>query len=230
MLDDFGNVNIILSNELYAQGENEKNKYDINKENDFYSLINKKRKRHFSNNKNYKAYKCPSCASSFLSKYYKHIHEKNNFQSNNKNKNLETTKINQQGQDSQSKIKMQNISSFFKNYNNINLKKENDLSDDITKMNNQNNIIKIKKIAFEEKKENDQNNGEVNSNNKNTKKVEDYENDIISENEKKNNEKKNIFVCKLIRSEAKKEISTTEKQNKEKKIILKVEKLIAPQI
>lgn len=226
MLDDLGNVNIVLSNELYIEKGKEKNKSDLNKENDFYSLINKKRKRHFSNNKNYKVYKCPSCASSFLSKYYKHIHEKNNFKTNNNNKKNLEIKTNQQNQDSQSKIKIQNISNCFKNYNKINMKEANYSSDDKTKGNNENNIIKVKKINFE----NNDNNGEVNSNNKYTEKEDYYQNVIIPENEKKSNEKKNIFVCKLIRSELKKEIPTTEKQKKEKKIIIKVEKCIAPQI
>ena len=47
MLDDLGNVNIVLSNELYIEKGKEKNKSDLNKENDFYSLINKKRKKAF---------------------------------------------------------------------------------------------------------------------------------------------------------------------------------------
>jgi len=230
MLDDLGNVNIVLSNEIHIQRGKEENKSDLNKENYFYSLINKKRKRHFSNNKNYKVYKCPSCASSFLCKYYKHIHEINNFKlNNNNNKNFEI-KTNQQDQDSWSKTKIHNISNFFKNYNKINIIDANFPSDDITKRNNENNIIKIKKFNFESKKEKDDN-GEVNSNNnKYTREDNYYENEIIPENEIKSNEKKKIFVCKLISSEVKKETPKTDKQKKEKKIIIKVEKFIAPLI
>ena len=73
-------LNIENGNENYKfylkkEIENEKYNTDLNKENYFYSFINKKRKRYFSKQK-HNIYKCPSCASSSLSKLYKHIHEK----------------------------------------------------------------------------------------------------------------------------------------------------------
>ena len=97
------------------------------------------------------------------------------------------------------------------------MREENDLSDDITKGNYQNNIIEIKKI------------NDNYSNNKYSKEGDYYENEIIPEKEKKSNEKKNIFVCKLIRSEVKKEMPI-EKTRKRKKKIIKIEKCIAPPI
>lgn len=48
---------------------------NLEKENEFYSLLSKKRKRNKSNNKcNYIINICPSCASSKLRKIYKHFH------------------------------------------------------------------------------------------------------------------------------------------------------------
>ena len=75
-MNAFGNYNIVLTNDLYTKNEiivltndlnnEDDNNSDISKENNFFSFINKKRKRHHSKTK-YKIYKSPSCASSSLS-------------------------------------------------------------------------------------------------------------------------------------------------------------------
>ena len=86
MSEKLGNINIILTNSFYQNSEKEK--ADLINENNYYSMMNKKRKRKNS----YKSHelnisKCPSCASSFLRKYYYHIHNDKNV--NNKNKSIE---------------------------------------------------------------------------------------------------------------------------------------------
>jgi len=86
MSEKLGNINIILTNSFYQNSEQEK--ADLINENNYYSMMNKKRKRNNSH-KRYKLNisKCPSCASSFLRKYYYHIHNDKNV--NNKNKSIE---------------------------------------------------------------------------------------------------------------------------------------------
>ena len=140
---------------------NEGNKSDLNKENDFYSLMQKKRKRHYSNNnkKNHSIRKCPSCASSFLSKYYKHIHERNNCSHNHRQINLENSLNEQHIKELKYQLSNQNISNQPKNYlypqniinnnidNNINEKNNKTLlCDKMTSSKNENNenIIKVK--------------------------------------------------------------------------------------
>ena len=189
MFEDLDKYDFILTNNQDFEKEIEKNKTDLVKENDFYSFINKKRKRHFSKKK-YNIYKCPSCASSTLGKLYKHIHEKHYNQNNNKNlHNIE---------------KKSNIKEI--EYNPI--------------------ILKTVKISAD-KKENE-NNEIISENNSGEKIVNNYENFVMSDKKKKDNEKKNIFECKIIKNEIK------EKKKKkpifEKKIVLKVEKIIAPPI
>ena len=86
MSEKLGNINIILTNSFYQNSEKEK--ADLINENNYYSMMNKKRKRknsHKSHKLNIS--KCPSCASSFLRKYYYHIHNDKNV--NNKNKSIE---------------------------------------------------------------------------------------------------------------------------------------------
>ena len=182
MLKVVENYNIVLTSELNT--ENEKNKSDISKENAFYSLINKKRKRHYSK-RNYKIYKCPSCASSSLSKIYWHIHEKNKFR-NYKNKSL--------------------------------LNKE-----------NQKIILKVEKI-YCEKEENNDNHEDIKDLNDMNKKIgnNDYlKDDIVSDNQKKEKEKKNIFESKLIRN-APKNNKVNEIKKNDKKIILQIDKIFCP--
>ena len=86
MSEKLGNINIILTNSFYQNSEKEK--ADLINENNYYSMMNKKRKRNNSH-KSHKLNisKCPSCASSFLRKYYYHIHNDKNV--NNKNKSIE---------------------------------------------------------------------------------------------------------------------------------------------
>ena len=57
----------------------------------------------------------------------------------------------------------------------------------------------------------------------------EFKNDAVSEKEKKENEKKNIFECKIIKSEIKEKKEKEPKTNIEK-VIIKVEKCIAPPI
>ena len=86
MSEKLGNINIILTNSFYQNSEQEK--ADLINENNYYSMMNKKRKRknsHKSHKLNIS--KCPLCASSFLRKYYYHIHNDKNV--NNKNKSIE---------------------------------------------------------------------------------------------------------------------------------------------
>ena len=86
MSEKLGNINIILTNSFYQNSEKEK--ADLINENNYYSMMNKKRKiknSHKSHKLNIS--KCPSCASSFLRKYYYHIHNDKNV--NNKNKSIE---------------------------------------------------------------------------------------------------------------------------------------------
>ena len=94
MSHKLGKYRFLLSNLKYHQYD-KLNKTDLNMENEFYSLIQKKRKRHYSNKKsynyNYNIYKCPSCASSLLRKYYKHINEKNTYPHINKKVDIESS-------------------------------------------------------------------------------------------------------------------------------------------
>ena len=89
MSQKLGNINIILTNSFYQGNKKEQLKIkDIINENNYYSLINKKRKRSLS----HKAHKlnvnkCPSCASTLLGKYYNHIHN------HNKNKIIENINL-----------------------------------------------------------------------------------------------------------------------------------------
>ena len=186
MSQDLGNINIILSSTLNM--DNEKNKSELNKENNFYSLINKKRKRNYSNKK-YKIYKCPACASFSLRKLYKHIHEIN----------YPNNRI----------IELQNIKNELENKNII----------------NEENIININNVSCEIK---NNNNNEINDNNMGNNQYNNYYvNERLYEEEKSNNEKKNIFECKIIKSDMKKKLK---KPKKSKKIIIQIEKVIAPEI
>ena len=91
MSKKLGNINIILTNSILDLKKKEKVKSDLINENSYYSLMNKKRKRNYSNKKmKIIINKCPSCASSLLEKHYKHIHDEhidnNNYIFENKNK------------------------------------------------------------------------------------------------------------------------------------------------
>ena len=78
MSQKLGNINIILTNLSYEGNEKTKDKNELINDNKYYALINKKRKRNSSHkNLKFNINRCPSCASALLSKYYKHIHDKN---------------------------------------------------------------------------------------------------------------------------------------------------------
>ena len=283
MSQNLGNIKIILSNALYNQDD----KSDLIKENNFYSFINKKRKRHF-HNKNYKISKCPSCASSSLRKLYKHIHEIKDYSNNYNIIELEKSKNRQLTNELNNQLSNQNVSNspkvklFPKNFinnsdekNNLSnnntspkkdsRKRENNVEDNKNnnsiinedEKKNENKIIKneedkkdnndVRKVLNNEKKKivnlkisttiiktdnniNDKNGNNILSVYKNKKKENEqlYENDSLSENEIYSNSRQNIIETRLIRtSEKKKKVV---KPKKRKEIILKVEKLIAPQI
>jgi hypothetical protein len=249
MSQNFGNLKFYLRSSLNYR-DIEQQKTDLKKENDFYSLINKKRKRHISN-KNYKIMKCPSCASSSLRNFYKHIHE---------NKNQKMRKFeenNQQMQELKYQLENKVISSpkkyLFpsKNANIINKNESNDNQDilknniTISKINNdigeQNKPIGNKKKKTKSQKismvcETKRVNKEIGKGNSRKIKKDDgdedekffYQNDDLSEDEKSKNDKQNIIECKLVKvSEKKKKVV---KPKKSKKIIIQVERVIAPQI
>ena len=149
--------------DLNKEIENEKYNTDLNKENYFYSFINKKRKRYFSKQK-HNIYKCPSCASSSLSKLYKHIHEKHckktnlvnikpsNSQQKEKNIFLKTIKISSDKKENEKKEVMKEINSCEK----IDNKFKNDvLGEKEKKENEKKNIFecKIIKSEIKEKKQ-----------------------------------------------------------------------------
>ena len=233
MSQHFGNLRFVLSNELVIK---EKTKSDLNNENEFYSLMNKKRKRNISlKNKNYLIYKCPSCASCKLRKFYKHIHEKNNINNDSNIINIQNNFDSQNiyGLNSQSPNKkvLNTINiNFPKNIKEYNNEKQNtnNLEDEITYKNN-NNIIKINNLISNEIKNNENKEENNRDNDKDIiEKKSYYENGILSEKEKSNNKKNNIFECKLIRSEIKDK--KTEENKKDQKIILKVVKMIADEI
>jgi hypothetical protein len=156
MSKKLGNINIILTNTFYEG--NEKEKSEINNENNYYALINKKRKR----NSSYKVHKinvdkCPSCASSLLRKHYKHIHDiiNSNINIDNKNdiriKNLENKK------DKNSFLEIKN-----KNFNNnMDLFAKNDIKSNQETFSKKDNFIqnnknqRFSKISKYDEKEND---------------------------------------------------------------------------
>jgi hypothetical protein len=233
---------------------NEENKTDLNKENDFYSLMQKKRKRHFSNRKNHNIDKCPSCASSLLRKYYKHIHEKNNFpyvNNINEQKRLENSLNEEQIDEFKQQLPNKKISN--EPNNNLYPQNINNFIDNNINENYQDNIININEYDnnhYNKKIDNhnifeDEKNDEDFRNNESGKKMLDnnikineiydfnknydyYENDSISDSEKNKNEKKNIIECRLIKSSQK--IKKVKKPKKKKPIIISVEKCIAPLI
>ena len=83
MSKNLGNINIILTNTFYKEKEKGKSKLELINENNYYALLNKKRKRHLSKDRHFfNANRCPSCVSASLRKYYKHIHDND---INNKN-------------------------------------------------------------------------------------------------------------------------------------------------
>ena len=251
MSQNLGNLNFYLRSSLnYRDIEDQKT--DLNKENDFYSLINKKRKRHISN-KNYKIMKCPSCASTSLRNFYKHIHEKKS------HKMREFEENNQQMKELKYQLENKVISSpkkyLFppKNVNIINKNESNDNKDifknnitiskiknDIGEKNKQ--IGNVKKKANTKKIsmvcETKRDNKEIGKGNSRKIKKDDdddgederfvYQNDDLNEDEKIKNDKQNIIECKLVKVSAKKK--KVVKPKKSKKIIIQVERVIAPQI
>ena len=249
MSQNLGNLKFYLRSSLnYRDIEDQKT--DLNKENDFYSLINKKRKRHISN-KNYKIMKCPSCASSSLRNFYKHIHENKN------HKMREFEENNQQIRDLKYQLENKVISSpkkyLFppKNVNFINKNESNDnhdiLKNNITISKINNDIgERNKQIGNEKKKTNIQkismvcetkrDNKEIGRENSRKIKMDGdgedeklvYQNDDLNEDEKSKNDKQNIIECKLVKVSAKKK--KVVKPKKSKKIIIQVERVIAPQI
>ena len=250
MSQNLGNLKFYLRSSLnYRDIEDQKT--DLNKENDFYSLINKKRKRHISN-KNYKIMKCPSCASTSLRNLYKHIHEKKNhkmreFEENSQQirelkyhlenkvisppkkylfpqKNANIIK-NNENNDNQDILK-----------NNITISKiKNDIGEKNKQIGNEKKKINIEKISMvcETKRDNKEIGRE---NSRKIKKDGDdgeddkfvYQNDDLNEDEKSKNDKQNIIECKLVKVSAKKK--KVVKPKKSKKIIIQVERVIAPQI
>ena len=249
MSQNLGNLNFYLRSSLNYR-DIEQQKADLNKENDFYSLISRKRKRHISN-KNYKIMKCPSCASSSLRNFYKHIHECKN------HKMREFEENNQQIKELKYQLENKVISSpkkfLFppKNVNIINKNESNDNQDilknniTISKINNdigeQNKPIGNKKKKTKTQKismvcETKRGNKEIGKGNSRKIKKDDgdedekffYQNDDLTEDEKSKNDKQNIIECKLVKvSEKKKKVV---KPKKSKKIIIHVERVIAPQI
>ncbi len=255
MSQNLGNLNFYLRSSLnYRDIEDQKT--DLNKENDFYSLINKKRKRHIRN-KNYKIMRCPSCASSSLRNFYKHIHEN---PENKNHKMREFEENNQQIRDLKYQLENKVISSpkkyLFppKNVNFINKNESNDnhdiLKNNITISKINNDIgERNKQIGNEKKKTNIQKISMVcetkrdsreidKGNSRKIKKDGDgddgedeifmYQNDDLAEDEKSKNDKQNIIECKLVKVSAKKK--KVVKPKKSKKIIIQVERVIAPQI
>ena len=249
MSQNLGNLNFYLRSSLNYR-DIEQQKTDLNKENDFYSLISRKRKRHISN-KNYKIMKCPSCASSSLRKFYKHIHECKN------HKMREFEENNQHIKELKYQLENKVISSpkkfLFppKNVNIINKNESNDNQDilknniTISKINNDigeyNKPLGNKKKKTKTQKismvcETKRVNKEIGKGNSRKIKKDDgdedekffYQNDDLTEDEKSKNDKQNIIECKLVKvSEKKKKVV---KPKKSKKIIIQVERVIAPQI
>ena len=243
MSQNLGNMNFYLRSSLNYR-DIEQQKTDLNKENDFYSLINKKRKRHWFN-KNYKIMKCPSCASSSLRNFYKHIHENKNY------KMREFEENNQQINELKYQLENKVISSPKKYLfppKNINIikKSESNSHQDILKNNAtiskiNNNIGEQNKSKEKEKKEINlvcvpkKDNKEIDKEdsrkiNKDDDEDEEYfyQNDDLTEDEKNKNDKQNIIECKLVKVSAKKKKVVRPKKTKIK--IIQVERVIAPQI
>lgn len=257
MSQNLGNLKFLLRSSLNYR-DLEPQKTDLNKENDFYSLINKKRKRYWPNN-NYKIRRCPSCASSSLRNFYKHIHENKN------GKIMEYEEINQKIKELKYQLENKVISSpkeYLFPQKNINIiknegnNKKNILENNIiiSKINNnireQKEPIKDKKpkgentqkkgFICETKRDNNEiginynNNQNIDfNNNEDLKKSNEeeeffYQNDDLNEDEKNKNNEQNIIECKLVKISAKKK--KVVKPKKSKKIILQVEKCFAPQI
>ena len=245
MSQNFGNLKFYLRSSLNYR-DIEQQKTDLNKENDFYSLINKKRKRHWCN-KNYKIMKCPSCASSSLRNFYKHIHENKN------HKMREFEENNQQINELKYQLENKVISSpkkylFHPKIINIIKGNESNSHQDILKNNTTiskaNNNIGEQNESKEKEKEKKEINlvcetkrdnkkiGKEDSRKINKDDDEDeeyfYQNDDLTKDEKSKNDKQNIVECKLVKVSAKKKKVVRPK--KTKKIIIQVERVIAPQI
>jgi len=240
MSQNLGNLKFLLRSSLNYR-DIELQKTDLNKENDFYSLISKKRKRHCSN-QNYKIRKCPSCASSSLRNFYKHIHE-------NKNNNMKDYEDNNQ-QIKELKYQLENkVISSPKKYlfppKNINIiKKEEKDKKEILESNITNNDMreqdepkgdekykdtKKHKICLVCEAKRDNSKIEKEGLGKSNEEEEYfYQNDELNEDEKSKNDKLNIIECKLVKVSAKKKKVT--KPKKSKKIIIQVERVVAPQI
>lgn len=85
MSQKLGNIKIVLTNSHFQ--DKEIDKADLTNENNYYALLNKKRKRNSSHKNNkFEIDRCPSCASELLRKKYNHIHCN---KIGNKNKNVE---------------------------------------------------------------------------------------------------------------------------------------------
>ena len=219
MSHNLGKYRFILSNLKYHQYD-KGNKTDLNMENDFYSLIQKKRKRHYSNKKNdnynYNIYKCPSCASSLLNKYYKHIHEINNCPHINKKVDIESSLNDHQFKELNYQLSNPIISNSPKEYiypqinkinNNINIHDNNiNNNDKNTNINDKNININDKNTNINDKNININDNN-ININEINRNKI-IYDNNAFSNKEKESNMHKN-------------------KKDENKKIIIEIEKKIS---
>ena len=232
MSQNLGGIKFLLSNSYHQEKEEMKN--ELIKENNFYSLINKKRKRNISN-KNIIVNKCPSCASSKLSKLYKHvhhIHEKNRQQEKSVNDiHANKMKININPQNMNKNIVNNTLNNnknswnhnFYPNFNsnnnlnevqnnflrnNCTFSKHEDIQNPLSKGINQNNNISERIYS------------------KNQANIKADEINIYNRFNKTNNINDNIRNMNKIHEKNNKEL----KPKKELKLILKIEKSIAPNI
>ena len=231
MSNSLGNLRITLSQSFMPINSNKKNSFfninNLNEENNFYSLLKKKHKRIISNVKNNnEIHKCPCCASKFLSKIYKHIHDfpkENNSQNSKQEINelkyqLTVEKVNISpkkylyptisNQIVESSIKLNKEDAHvnaFNDYQQIDFKNEIEKNEENNFDNNK--IIEIKEENFGDIKENSIN---------------------INEPKDNRNEIRDNFRVQDEVSENENENRKTEKKKKRKKLIyLKMEKMVA---
>ena len=229
MSQKLGNINITLTNSFYQGNKKEQLKIkDIINENNYYSLINKKRRRSLS----HKAHKlninkCPSCASTLLGKYYNHIHN------HNKNKIIEN--INLKKKENNPEIKMVN--------NIYDIKEDKFNQETSSKIDNKNQNNKNKgKIKYDENNDiqNNNHNLDYTSHNddipfNNSKNSLNHKNkDMINNNssirindKSQRNKKSNRFYDKIDYDKDNETNGSASKPKESVKIVLKVQKLIA---
>ena len=219
------NMNITLTNSIFELKKKEKVKSELNNENNYYSLLNKKRKRNLLNKKmKIIINKCPSCASALLRKHYNHIHDKNmNNNINiigNKNKNINEMFYNDKENSNlsknipENKDLIENKFPLFIGNSNLLLNKE-DMSSQKT-FAKTHNILKIDKEN--ELSETKENKNDLFHENKINGKIYNKNNDIINNNNNKINsfdikdEKNNMKISSIYNT---KENKNNERLNKD---------------